>query len=81
MIGFIDCASGLGQRYLAHLAENVFYRDAPFYLATGVEQRLDCAGFAEPEWPQTLSKPLEATREIKALRAGYGGGAFVVRAQ
>lgn len=78
VIGFIDRASSLGQHYLAHQAENVFYRDATFFSATEVEQLLHDTGFIEPVWVQTLSRPLEATREIEPLRAGYGRGAFVV---
>ena len=82
VIGFIDRTSGLGQHYLAHQAENVFYRDATFFSAAEVEHLLCEAGFSEPVWVQTLSKPLEETRDIEPLRAGYGQGAFVaVRAR
>ena len=82
VIGFIDRTSGLGQYYLAHQAENVFYRDATFFSAAEVEYLLRGAGFREPVWVQTLSKPLEETRDIEPLRAGYGQGAFVaVRAR
>lgn len=75
---FIDRTSGLGRQYLAHQPENVFYRDASFYSADEVEQLLVDTGFAEPVWVQTLSKPLEDTREVEPLRPGYGQGAFVV---
>ncbi|QBQ54175.1 class I SAM-dependent methyltransferase [Nitrosococcus wardiae] len=78
VIGFIDRTSELGQHYLAHQAENVFYRDATFFSAAEVEQLLHDTGFSEPVWVQTLSKTLEETREIEPLRASYGGGAFVV---
>ena len=78
VIGFIDRTSGLGQHYLAHQAENVFYRDATFFSAAEVEQLLKDTGFTAPRWVQTLSKTLDETREIEALRAGYGNGAFVV---
>jgi ubiquinone/menaquinone biosynthesis C-methylase UbiE len=82
VIGFIDRTSALGQHYLAHQAENVFYRDATFFSAAEVERFLYDTGFAEPVWVQTLSKSLEETREIEPLRGGYGNGAFVaVRAQ
>jgi ubiquinone/menaquinone biosynthesis C-methylase UbiE len=82
VIGFIDRTSGLGQHYLVHQAENVFYRDATFFSAAEVEHLLRAAGFREPVWVQTLSKPLEETRDIEPLRAGYGQGAFVaVRAR
>jgi hypothetical protein len=68
----------LGQRYLAHQAENVFYRGAKFYSAGEVERLLCDTGFGEPVWAQTLSAPLEETREIEPLRSGRGRGAFVV---
>jgi len=78
VIGFIDRTSDLGQHYLAHQAENVFYREATFYSADEVELLLRCIGFTEPVWVQTLSKTLDETREIEPLRVGYGQGAFVV---
>ena len=78
VIGFIDRTSDLGQYYLAHQAENVFYREATFYSADEVEQLLRDTGFTKPVWVQTLSKTLEETDEIEPLCAGYGQGAFVV---
>jgi SAM-dependent methyltransferase len=78
LTGFIDRASDLGQHYLAHQAENVFYRDATFYSAIEVEQLLHDTGFTEIVWVQTLSKTLDETNEIEPLRTGYGQGAFVV---
>jgi SAM-dependent methyltransferase len=78
VIGFIDRTSNLGQYYLAHQAENVFYRDAKFYSADEVERLLREACFAGPVWAQTLSKSLEETRETEPLRAARGQGAFVV---
>jgi ubiquinone/menaquinone biosynthesis C-methylase UbiE len=76
--GFIDRTSKLGQHYLAHQAENVFYRNASFFSADEVEQLLLDVGFIEPVWVQTLSKTLEVTREIEPVRSGHGQGAFVV---
>jgi ubiquinone/menaquinone biosynthesis C-methylase UbiE len=78
VIGFIDRSSDLGQHYLAHQAENVFYREATFYSAGEVEKLLCDTGFTEPVWVQTLSKTLDEACEIESLRAGYGQGAFVV---
>jgi ubiquinone/menaquinone biosynthesis C-methylase UbiE len=78
VIGFIDRTSSLGQHYLAHQAENVFYRDATFFSVPEVEQLLSDTGFAEPVWVQTLTKPLNEIRDIQAVKTGYGQGAFVV---
>jgi SAM-dependent methyltransferase len=78
VIGFIDRTSGLGQDYLAHQGENVFYRDATFFSAAEVEKLLYDTGFINPVWVQTLSHSLVKTNEIEPVRAGYGHGAFVV---
>jgi len=78
VIGFIDRTSDLGQHYLAHQAEDVFYRGAKFYSADEVQHLLRATGFAAPVWAQTLFKPLDETREIEAVRTGRGQGAFVV---
>jgi ubiquinone/menaquinone biosynthesis C-methylase UbiE len=77
VLGFIDVDSTLGQQYLAHQDENVFYRDATFYAATQVEQLLKDTGFIEPVWVQTLNRPLDESSKIESLQAGYGEGAFV----
>jgi len=77
VIGFIDRTSKLGQQYLAHQAENVFYRDATFFSANDVEQLLINTGFIEPVWVQTLSKPPDETNAIEPLCAGYGKAAFI----
>jgi SAM-dependent methyltransferase len=78
VIGFIDRTSDLGQHYLAHQAEDVFYREARFYSADDVQRLLGEYGFAGPVWVQTLFKPLAETCKIEAVRSGRGQGAFVV---
>lgn len=78
VIGFIDRSSTLGQQYLAHQAENVFYREATFFSAEEVQQLLESSGFTEAVWVQTIFQPLDEIREIEAVRQGYGQGAFVV---
>ena len=78
VIGFIDRASAMGQDYLAHQAENVFYREATFYSADEVARLLQVGGFAISAWGQTLAHPLPETHEIEPLRAGRGQCAFVV---
>jgi ubiquinone/menaquinone biosynthesis C-methylase UbiE len=78
IIGFIDRTSTLGQYYLDHQAENVFYRNATFYSAPEVEKLLNETGFFDQTWGQTLSKPMSEIQEIEPLRDGLGDGAFVV---
>jgi ubiquinone/menaquinone biosynthesis C-methylase UbiE len=78
VVGFVDRESELGQHYLTHQAENVFYREATFYCASDVEQLLRDAGFVRQTWGQTLSKPLDETIEMEPLRKGHGDAGFVV---
>jgi ubiquinone/menaquinone biosynthesis C-methylase UbiE len=78
VIGFIDRESALGQDYLAHQFENVFYREATFYSAEEVARLLTDGGFAIDGWGQTLARPLAETRDIEPLRAGRGQCAFAV---
>jgi SAM-dependent methyltransferase len=78
VIGFIDRESALGQGYLAHQAESVFYREASFHSAEEVARLLHESGFTISAWAQTLARPLAETREVEPLRPGYGQCAFVV---
>jgi len=78
VVGFIDRESSLGQEYLAHQSESLFYRDATFYSAAEVESLLRDCGFPCQVWVQTLSRPLSDVREIEPLQPGRGTGAFVV---
>jgi SAM-dependent methyltransferase len=78
IIGLIDRDSPLGREYLAHQAENVFYREARFFSAAEVEMLLRETGFGEFVWIQTLSVPLSQVRDIEPLSAGVGRGAFLV---
>ena len=78
VIGFVDRNSALGQQYLAHQGENVFYRAARFYSASEVERLLGDAGFINLACAQTLAKPLNEIQEIEPLGDGHGNGGFVV---
>jgi SAM-dependent methyltransferase len=77
VIGLIDRESLLGREYLAHQAENVFYREATFYSAAEVETLLKETGFDDMVWLQTLSVPLSQVREIEPVSAGTGRSAFL----
>jgi SAM-dependent methyltransferase len=82
IIGWIDRESPLGQDYVTHQAENVFYREATFYSAAEVEALLRETGFNHLVRVQTLSTPPSQIRDIEPITAGAGRGAFlVVRAQ
>lgn len=78
VVGFIDRASALGQHYLVHQTESVFYREATFYSASEVEQLLLSSELAVSGWGQTLSQPLRSIRTIEPLRPGCGTCGFVV---
>lgn len=77
-IGFIDRTSNLGQHYLKHKDESVFYREAVFFSASDVDRLLANTRFVTRTWLQTLSRPLLVTTEVEAPRPGSGEGAFVV---
>lgn len=77
VIGFIDRESPLGQHYITHQAENVFYRDATFFSTDDVQALLGEARFVQAVWVQTLSKPLDEITQIDPIRTGYGEGAFI----
>ena len=78
VIGFIDRDSPLGQDYLAHQADDVFYREATFFSADEVARHLGEAGFGIDAWGQTLTRLLAESQEIEPLQPGHGRGAFVV---
>lgn len=78
VIGFVDRESGLGQSYLEHRAESVFYRDAVFFSAAEVGHLLSAGGFVARAWGQTLFRPLIEITEVEPVRSGTGRGAFVV---
>jgi SAM-dependent methyltransferase len=78
VIGLIERESPLGREYVAHQAENVFYRAARFYSASEVAKLLTGAGFQNLTWVQTISKPLAQIRDVEPIRDGTGRGAFLV---
>jgi ubiquinone/menaquinone biosynthesis C-methylase UbiE len=48
--GFVDRNSALGQQYLTHQDENVFYRAAQFYSTSEIENLLGDTGFVDHDW-------------------------------
>ena len=77
VIGFIDSTSTLGQHYLNHQAEKVFYGEAIFHSGDEVEDLVRDTGFTNPIWVQTISRALEEMRDVEPVRTGRGQGAFV----
>jgi len=76
--GFVDRLSPLGQSYLLHKNENVFYKSATFYTVKEIVNSLNEAGFKNFQYRQTIFKNLSETSPNEPVRQGYGDGAFVV---
>jgi SAM-dependent methyltransferase len=82
VIGLIDRESPLGQDYLSHQADSVFYRAAKFFSAAEVARLLAQTGFGRTTWLQTLTSPIAGMREVEPAAEGTGRGAFLaVRAR
>lgn len=82
VIGLIDRESPLGQDYLSHQADSVFYRAARFFSAAEVAGLLAQTGFLDATWLQTLSSPIAGMSEVEPAAEGTGRGAFLaVRAR
>lgn len=78
VIGFVDRDSRLGKEYLEKKDKSLFYKDATFYSAEELRERLENAGFTGLEFRQTLFAPLNEINGIEPVKSGYGEGAFVV---
>ncbi len=76
--GFIDRESRLGQQYLEHKDENVFYRYASFFSVPEMEELLTTAGFKSFAYRQTIFNSLDQIDQKEPVLEGYGKGAFVV---
>jgi ubiquinone/menaquinone biosynthesis C-methylase UbiE len=78
IIGFVDKTSALGQLYLEHKNESVFYGPATFYSTAEVVGFLEKAGFGRFSFAQTIFRSLAEVRTVEPVRKGYGSGSFVV---
>jgi SAM-dependent methyltransferase len=78
LFGFVDEDSPLGQSYLDHKEENIFYRDATFYGASEVMELLGKKGFSLEAVRQTVFCMIDEVRNIQKARDGHGTGGFVV---
>jgi len=77
VVGLIDRESPLGQEYLAHQSESVFYREATFFSVGEVEALLADAEFIDLNWVQTLFEPPSQNAVEEPTRPGNGEGSFV----
>lgn len=78
IIGFVDRNSMVGQTYLDHQNENVFYKDATFFSVDELDELMDQAGFKDLTFKQTIFKTLSRTTRDEQVKPGHGEGSFVV---
>ncbi len=78
LFGFVDADSPLGQLYLQHKEEDVFYRAATFRSASEVISGLKQLGFEIEAVLQTVFGNIQEITEIQEAKEGHGEGGFVV---
>jgi len=78
IIGFVDRSSPIGQEYLKHKDNNVFYKDATFYCVDEVLETMKRAGFSDFNFRQTIFEDLSQITENEVVKTGYGQGSFIV---
>ena len=78
IIGFVDKKSPLGEIYLEHKDENVFYKDATFYGTEELYGILKKTGFKIENTYQTVFGNLDKINKVQDTLTGYGQGGFVV---
>ena len=78
IIGFVDRSSLIGQEYLQHKNNNVFYREATFYSADEVIETMKKTGFHDFDSCQTIFGDLSEITEKEVVKTGYGQGSFIV---
>ena len=78
IVGLVDRKSPLGQVYLAHKDQNVFYRLATFYSTEEIITLLEKIGFNNIQTVQTVFGNLAEINAIQPFKNGYGEGGFVV---
>jgi len=78
ILAFIDRESFMGKLYQKKKEKNPFYRTANFYSVKEVKEKLEKAGFSDPEIKQTLFSFSEELDSIDDIKDGYGEGGFVI---
>jgi len=78
IIGLVDRNSSVGQIYLSHQNESVFYKDATFFSVDELIEIMTQIGFRDFVFRQTVFQTLSETTENEPVKHGYGEGSFVV---
>ncbi|MCD6569453.1 MAG: class I SAM-dependent methyltransferase [Deltaproteobacteria bacterium] len=78
IVGLVDRNSPIGQNYLKHKDESVFYKEATFFSVDEVIEVMDQSGFRDFVFQQTIFRNLSEITETEPVKPGYGEGSFVV---
>ncbi len=78
LVGFIDRDSPVGQDYLKHQEESVFYRLASFFTTDEIKIYMERSHFSNFRYVQTIFRPLDKLDVAEPVKNGYGEGSFVV---
>ena len=78
IVGEVDRSSPIGQTYLKHQNENVFYKEANFFSVDEVVKVMKQTGFRDFVFKQTIFHSLSEVTENEPVKPGYGEGSFVV---
>ena len=78
VIGMIDRSSPLGQIYLKHKQNSLFYKYATFYSVDEMLKIMKQTGFDNFSFRQTIFGDISKISESETVRTGYKTGLFVV---
>jgi SAM-dependent methyltransferase len=78
IIGFVDRSSMMGQAYLDHRDESVFYKEATFFSVNELIEIMNQSGFTDLTFKQTIFQTLSEITRDEPVKPGYGEGSFVV---
>lgn len=78
IIGMIDRNSPVGQIYLEHKGDSLFFKQATFYSVDEILQIMRQTGFCDFDFRQTIFQDISEITENEIVKAGYGKGLFVV---
>ena len=78
IVGIVNKSSFLGKQYEQIRDKNVFYRDAQFYSADEVADKMVQTGFGNIEFRQTIFQNPSFIKKLEPVKTGHGEGAFVV---
>lgn len=78
VLAFVDKESPIGQMYLQHKEESLFYKEATFFGVNEIKTLLHQAGFRISASYQTIFHSLDQLTDIEQPKPGFGEGSFVV---